>query len=252
MDQENRKMSDRDQIEDLIKKGVSEAKAEIAEGRIKHLITIGTIVTAVFGVIVPLTFMSINTSRLEDTLRDITTKADNSLYANANKIDNTLFNNTTKVENSITKMSAQFDKLAASQDKRPNLDCLVNGQAITNAVVLLDSKTHDLSFELKNIGNGAAYNVEIYLYLACKDSLSFNQSGTMFWIPVENSDNPQFNRQFQFINTASHLNAKRNWLLNGKLNFFYGKQNNISAKLLVSANDTEAPWEFHFTVLRND
>lgn len=202
---------EREQIEDMIKRGVAEAKAEIAEGRNKYLILIGTIMIGVFGILVPLWFTHVNTS---------------------------------EIDAAIVAMNSKFDKLA--QRRQPDIQCSANGRPINNAIIALDAKTHEIALELENAGNGTAYYVETFLYLDSKDSIFATCSGAGLYLrPI--SDDAGFSKQFEYTSGSWNFVGKRKWPLKFKIDIFHSSQSTIRAKLKVFSVEA-GPWEFPFTI----
>jgi hypothetical protein len=198
----------RQQIEDLIKASVAEAKLQVAESRIKLLIWVATAIFALTGVVIPLWITGVSTAKVDKAIEDM--------------------------------------KLATSQLRQADIKCLVNNRPIDNSTVLLDPQSQDFILEMQNLGSGPAYSCETFLYLDYKDTAFVSALG-IGWYPHQISDDPVYKRQFEYSDAPQHFLPKRTWTVKLKVDLFKAKKVSIPAKLKIFSLDS-GPWEFKFTI----
>jgi len=203
----------KEQIEDLIKKNIAEAKFEISEARLRHLIWTGTALFALFGVVIPFWLSGVSTA---------------------------------KVDKSIEEMNSKFEKLASSQLQQADIKCLVKGKPIENSTVVLDLQNQYIILEFQNLGRGTAYNTETFLFLDYKDTVTVTSWG-YGWYQHEISDDDKYSRQFEFANSLEHFSPTRTWVLKLKVDFFKRNPLNVPAKLVIYSF-TSGPWEYRFAI----
>jgi hypothetical protein len=118
----------------LIDKKIAEAKVLVAEKRLNFLLAIGAAFLTIFGIIIPM-FLSQQSEK--------------------------------KVDTAIERMENRFKELAGKQLRKPEIACYVDGKDLVNSIIHLDyAKKRSQSIVIKNVGDGAAENVTMRLYLA--------------------------------------------------------------------------------------
>jgi len=148
-------------VELIIDKKISDAKLEIAEKRMSHLVTIGAAFLTIFGLIIPI-FISLQSEN--------------------------------KVEKAIDRMELKFSELAGTQLRKPKMSCYINETNLTNSTMLIRPEVEKAvsgKVIVKNIGDGTAENIKIRLYINSDDDDLKKYIGYRFDM-LDINDKPEF------------------------------------------------------------
>ncbi len=160
----------KDNFDDKIKYAITEAKLQIAEKRIIFILAFFGILLTVAGVILPL----LMTNR------------------------------------AIDKMEANFEKLANTQLREPDLDCFLNGNELKGQIlVFLSNKMDEYVIILKNIGNTKAEGIRIRLLLE-EDYKILGLSNPSPWEALI------FSRSVEHVDEPGYLSGLRYNFLQGE------------------------------------
>lgn len=212
---EKTEIMNRREIEDLVKAETNEGRAEAAEARLRHLIWVGTGLFALFGIIVPLWYTSVNTER---------------------------------VDQAIEKMEIRYKELAGVFTKKPDLQCTLDKQDLNGASIFLTPSTREHILEIKNWGDGTAYFITALLYLDYEDSVSTIVHRTGWMMPTE-SDDPVFEKAFELQIARDHLAPHRPVNLIFSVDFPNSLEATIRARLRLYASDM-SPKTFDFQFVK--
>jgi hypothetical protein len=194
------------QLEQLIDKKISDAKLDVSEKRLRFVLIIVTILLSVLGIGVPLLLtlqsshkVDASVQRMEEKLialgDKLSSKVETSTHRMEDKWGEMTANSSTRVDTSIQRMEDRFRELAGKQLRKPKLECFISGKRLmgTSLVLPPDARgEHKAKYvELKNIGDGAADNVRVMLYL--KDDI-FGSTGLRFdgWEVSPFNDKPEY------------------------------------------------------------
>lgn len=202
-------------IEDLIDKKILEAKLLVTEKRLQYFLVLGAALFAIFGLILPmyLTFQS-----------------------------------TEKVDRAIEKFEQRFEELTGNQVLKPEIDCFVNGKALTNSTLLFNKQNINRSIQVRNEGNGVATFVRLRLYIDCRDIDLVRDFGSSNWSYADFNDKPGYKYMLEFDQTHDHIAPKDSFSFEFWINSSQNRTENIeSPALLVVFYGAPEPKEFPFT-----
>lgn len=175
----NRNLDD-EGIEILIDKKIAEAKVIIAEKRLNFVLAIGAAFLTIFGIFIPI-FLSQQSEN--------------------------------RVDAAIEKMESKFNELAGKQLRKAKIACYVEGENLTNNIVRIGPDVDSFkSIMIKNIGDGAAENVTMRLYI---NSENDNLSSILFFEdfrPVSFNDRPEFKWSYRNYENPFVLPAQDSFL----------------------------------------
>ena len=161
---ENNKNLSANQIEEIIDRKILEAKLVVSEERLKLLVTIAGGMLVLFGIIIPIIFT---------------------------------YQSTTRVDRAVEKMELRFKELAATQLRKPDFDCFVNGKRLENQTLYIKNDEaifNHVEIELRNIGDGIAISVSYRIYI--KSKKNWTGHAAEIW-PIKIKDEPEFSQVFQ-------------------------------------------------------
>jgi len=98
------------------------------------------------------------------------------------------------VNEAIKNMKEEFSRLAATQLRKPIIDCTVNGRSLRGSLVTLVNGAFSFQyFELKNIGDAPANNIRVRLLFGANEKISRSQQASV-WITRDDliKDEPAF------------------------------------------------------------
>lgn len=122
---------DKNEIDELIEKRVTEAKLLVTEKRLQTIIWLAGGLLTVFGVIFPFWL----TNRTSD-----------------------------KVDLAVKEMRDEFKELAGQQLRKPVIECFTGGRPLEAAQLFLEPSFSLIKFDIKNSGDASAKNVRLRLY----------------------------------------------------------------------------------------
>ena len=204
---------EKSEFEKLVDQKILKAKLSNAEQRIQFLLWFGGAIIAFFGVILPIWQTKISTE---------------------------------KVDKAIIEMREDFEKLAGTQLRKPELVCLFNNENISNQELLVEPNS-TINMQIKNIGNGAAQHISIRFYYSSFDTSALSNSTIKdvveptYFQPLEKSDDPTFPYAFGLWELPAFLNPQESlpvsfYFSNVHTNF---NQIKITAKLVIYHNEPE-------------
>lgn len=232
------------EIEDKIALRITEAKLDIAEKRLQHVIWYFGAVIAIFGVIVPLLIAYMTSNKIDNTIDKITSDVrekqselltearlnydnlrDEFKYT-ADRNDKQAEYSTQRINYALQDMHNQFKELAGNQLRKPELNFLVNGREIEDTSTLIQP----FSFEIKNVGDGTAKNVQIRLYSTIENCwLNDNNAN---WNGYSRSDDQDY-KSVYYLNDRPQLDPKESKFFEPSFSCEPPKQQIISCMIKI-------------------
>src|SRR6185436_26935 len=123
---------EKQEVEDLIEKRITETKLVVTEIRLQSFTKIGGGLLALFGIIIPMWV----TNRSAD-----------------------------KVDTAVADMQRQFKELSGVQLRKPSLECLLDGKSLEGSVLNFSTDHRTFNIELRNSGDAPAGNIRVRLYV---------------------------------------------------------------------------------------
>jgi hypothetical protein len=154
---------DKQEVEQLVEKRITEAKLAVTETRLQTLTWIASGLLALFGVIIPLWL----TNRSAD-----------------------------KVDAAVADMQKQFKELAGVQLRKPSLECLLDGKSLEGSTLNFSESHRTHTIELRNSGDAPAGNIRIRLYTNFVEGVEIWDDQTQ-WQSLPYCDEPTYSRAFE-------------------------------------------------------
>ena len=165
---------DKQEIEELIEKRITEAKLTVSETRLQTFTWIASGLLALFGVIIPLWL----TNRSAD-----------------------------KVDIALADMQRQFKELAGVQLRKPSLECFLDGKSLEGSVMSFAIDHQTFTIEVKNSGDAPANNIRVRLYANLENEIGFWDEQTQ-WQQLPYCDEPTYSRAFEVYNPGLFIDAQ--------------------------------------------
>lgn len=191
--QERKTTSSTNKIELLIDKKISEAKLYVAEKRINFLLTIGTAILTIFGIILPM-FLTFQSAR--------------------------------KVDEAIQNMEQKFNESAGKQMRKPRIECYLDGKDLVSGFLFFDPKKTERVIEIKNVGDGTADFIKMRFYVNYEDEDFIRDLRNTGWEHRGINDKPEFKLMFDYADKSGVVPAglrKQDVKAAALLKIFYGE-----------------------------
>lgn len=263
---------DKQEIEQLIKERVSEAKLEVSEQRLQTITWVAGGFLALFGVIVPLWFTSRSSDQVDSAIGEM--KRDFSELSQASRNDSKTSSENLnksveslraefksyiddqsrqaqatneKVDRAVRDMQSQFKELAGIQLRRPVLECLLAGRTLEASVVNLSPNDASVSqLELRNSGDAPARNIRIRIYVAIDEEFELS-SDNIQWQQLGFSDEPTYKRVYETYQPFVLLDGKESRPIGIGLSGGPFPQKSVPALLKIYYEQPE-PKKYSFTI----
>lgn len=174
-DKEEKGYSNRE-IDLLIDKKLADAKLDLTEKRLSHTLWAFGILLAVAGIGLPI-YMAYTTSD--------------------------------KTDKAIDKMQQQVREVIGTALLKPKLDCFVDGKRLDGGELRFSPGKRRRTIEVRNVGDATAKNIQVRIYCALKDQLSFQaHEGSDGSTAPGTSDELEFGSNYYFGRISVSLNPK--------------------------------------------